>query len=183
MIENIIGKRYADALSGSIGDNAQLPEALKGLRGFCDAFRAEPRLERFFTNPAIPDAGKTGMVRELGERLKLHKDVLSLLLMLVERKKIEYADHIAEHFEKLADKRLGQARASVVAAHPLSDKNIERLKSALKNITGKDVLIETSVDETLIGGVVLRLGDLVADATVKNRLATLKRFIEKEEVA
>lgn len=183
MIENIIGKRYADALSGSIENSAQLSEALKGLQAFCDAFRVEPQLGHFFANPGIPQASKIGMVRELGERLKLHADVLSLLVMLVERKKIEYAGNIAECFEGLADKRLAQIRASVISAHPLSDENIARLKSALKSITGKDVLIETSVDEILIGGVVLRLGDLVADATIKNRLATLKRFIEKEEVA
>jgi F-type H+-transporting ATPase subunit delta len=70
----------------------------------------------------------------------------------------------------------------VISAHPLSSDNIEKLKSGLNRILGKTILIETSIDESLIGGIQLQIGDQVADATIKNKLAILKRIIEKEEV-
>ena len=57
------------------------------------------------------------------------------------------------------------------------------MKTGLNRILGKTILIETSEDQTLIGGIQLQVGDQVADATIKNRLAILKRTIEKEEVA
>ena len=53
----------------------------------------------------------------------------------------------------------------------------------MSNNFGKTVLIDTHVDESLIGGVQLKIGDQVADATIKNRLTLLKQKLEKEEVA
>ena len=64
-----------------------------------------------------------------------------------------------------------------------NDDFIEKLKNGLNRILGKTVLIETSEDQRLIGGIQLQVGDQVVDATIKNRLAILKRTIEKEEVA
>ena len=89
----------------------------------------------------------------------------------------------ADYFETVVDERLNQVRVNVISAHPLTSENIEKLKIGLNRILGKTVLIETSEDQTLIGGIQLQVGDQVADATIKNRLAILKRTIEKEEVA
>jgi F-type H+-transporting ATPase subunit delta len=65
----------------------------------------------------------------------------------------------------------------------LTNENIDRLKAALNEILGKTILIDTEVDESLIGGIMLRIGDQVTDDTIRNRLDMLKRTIEKEEVA
>lgn len=183
MIENIIGKRYANALSAGLEDHSQLRQALQGIESIGEAFKTEPRLARFFSHPGIPDENKMGMVNELCDKLSAGVEIRKLLTLLVERRKILFLPNIVEHFEAVVDKRLEQVRAAVVSAHPLSEQNIERLKSSLKRITGKEVLIETTLDESLIAGVVIRVGSLVADATVKNRLAALKHYIEKEEVA
>ena len=94
-----------------------------------------------------------------------------------------FLKNIADYFESFVDQRLNQIRVSVTSAHPLTGENIERLKTGLNRIFGKTVLIETIEDHTLIAGIQLQVGAQVADATIKNRLALLKRTIEKEEVA
>jgi F-type H+-transporting ATPase subunit delta len=94
-----------------------------------------------------------------------------------------FLKNIADYFESFVDQRLNQIRVSVTSAHPLTGENIERLKTGLNRILGKTVLIETTEDQTLIAGIQLQVGDQVVDATIKNRLALLKRTIEKEEVA
>ena len=71
----------------------------------------------------------------------------------------------------------------VTSAHSLTDANIDRLKIALNKILEKTILIDTEVDESLIGGVILRIGDQVADDTIRNRLRILNQTIEKEELA
>ena len=183
MIENLIGKRYADALSSSIKEDSLLNPTLASLKGFQGAFEAQPQLSRFFAHPSIPLEKKNSMVNALAQKLNVGNAVLSLLLILSERKKILYVGNIAEYFEKIVDRRLNQVRASVQSANPLTSQNIERLRSALSKILGKNVLIDTEVDESLIGGIQLRVGDQVADATIKNRLAMLKQKLAKEEVA
>ena len=183
MIENVISKRYAKALSGSIADESALRSALGNLKDFGDAFEADRQLERFFSHPGISEDKKNALVSKLCDRLKAENAVRNLLGILVQRRKILFLKNIADYFESVVDERLNQVRVNVMSAHPLTGENIEKLKAGLNRILGKTVLIETSEDQTLIGGIQLQVGDQVADATIKNRLAILKRTIEKEEVA
>ncbi|MFQ5444998.1 MAG: ATP synthase F1 subunit delta [Nitrospinales bacterium] len=183
MLENIIGKRYSEALAKTFTDDAMLAPALDHLNTLSQAFITNKQLAVFFANPSIPIENKKSMVESLCGRIKVGKEIRNLLLMLTERKKIQFLQNITEYFEKVSDERLSQARAKVISAYPLSKKNIEKLKTSLNNITGKNVLIDAEVDESLIGGVVLRMDSLVVDATIRNRLKLLKRSIEKEEVA
>jgi len=183
MIENLIGKRYAEALADSIEDDSLLSPVLENLQVFQSAFEGQSQLAGFFANPAIPLEKKNSLVGVLCDRLKVEQRVRNLMLILSERKKILFLRYIAEDFEKIVDRRLNQVRVSVCSADKLTKDNIERLRSALSDNSGKTVLIDTHVDESLIGGVQLQIGDQVADATIKNRLTLLKQKLEKEEVA
>ena len=183
MIENVISKRYAKALSGSIADEDSLKRALGNLKDFGDAFETDSQLERFFSPPGISEEKKNKLVTQICDRLEADNVVRNLLALLIQRRKILFLKNIADYFESVVDQRLNQIRVSVISAHPLTEENIEKLKVGLNRILGKTILIETSEDQTLIGGIQLQVGDQVADATIKNRLAILKRTIEKEEVA
>jgi len=183
MIENLIGKRYAEALAGSINEDSLLNPVLENLQAFKSALNTQDQLVRFFSQPSIPLEKKSSMVRDLCDRLKVEQVVCNLVILLSERKKILFLENIAEYFEKIVDRRLNQIRVSVRSAQALSNANIEKLRSGLTGILGKTVLIDVHVDESLIGGVQLKIGDQVADATVKNRLTLLKQKLEKEEDA
>ena len=183
MIENLIGKRYAEALSSSVKEDALLNPVLENLQACTNIFESQDQLVRFFSQPSIPLEKKNNMVRELCDRLNVEQVVCNLMVMLSERKKILFLGNIAEYFEKIVDRRLNQVRVSVRSAQPLSNANIERLRSSLTKILGKTVLIDVHVNESLIGGIQLKIGDQVADATIKNRLTILKQKLEKEEVA
>jgi len=182
MIENQIGKRFADALSGAVTDDKRLQTALENLRWFQDAFDAEPNLGRFFIHPGFSQDKKADLVKEMCDRVKALDEVRNLLKLLVERNKMMYLKNITEFFENAVDQRLKQVRVNVVSAYPLSDAQQKKLKSTLERILGKSAILEASVDESLIGGMRLNVGSLVADSTIKNSLALLKRSIEQEEV-
>lgn len=183
MIENLIGKRYAEALSDSISESSGLNSALENLRDFTSALDSDTELSPFFAHPSIPGDKKIAMVRDICERLSVEANVRNLLLTLTERKKILYLRNITEYFEKVVDNRLNNVRVQVTSASELNLASVERLTSSLSRILGKTVLLTQDVEPSLLAGVVLRIGDLVVDASVKNRLALLKRTIEKEEVA
>jgi len=115
--------------------------------------------------------------------MNMQPEIKNLLTMLVERRKVLRLKNILEFFQVTVDQRLGRVRAQISSANELGNKQVKNLTESLEKITGKDVLVETVIDESLIGGIVLRMGSMVADASVKNRLATMKRYIQKEEVA
>lgn len=182
MIENVIGKRFAEALSDSITDETRLKSALENLGDFDRAFQTDPQLSRFFLNPSIPEENKEALAGELCEKYGVEKEVGKLINMLVKRKKMIYLENIHQYFEHAVDRRLNQARVHITSAFPLSKANIENLKSSLSRVLEKNILIDSKVDESLIGGIKLNVGGLVADATIKNSLALLKKAIENEEV-
>ena len=183
MLENQIGKRYAEALSGSISDDGALEKALENLKSFNEALSLEPELARFFEHPSISSDKKKNVVQEICSKLGVEESVSNMMTLLNERGKILFLGKIVEYFENVVDRRLNRTRVQVTSAHPLTSANTDRLKAALNKILGKTILIDTEVDESLIGGIMLRIGDQVADDTIRNRLEILKRTIEKEEVA
>ena len=182
MLENAIGKRYADALSKSIEDTGKLDGVLASLQSFCTAFETEPDLVKFFAHPGIPQESKKQMVQKICDKLKAGDAVRNMVLVLAERKKILFLRSISNYFEKAADERLNQVRVTVSATRELAKGQVNRLRDALGRILNKKIIIETRVDNSLIGGVSLQVGDTVADASLRNRLSTLKQAIEKEEV-
>lgn len=182
MLRNAIGKRYADALSKSITDVRNLDGVLWSLQGFCSAFETQPDLVRFFAHPGISQENKTQMVQKLCDQLKAGDAVRSMILLLTERKKVLFLRSIANYFEKVSDERLNQVRVTVSATRELANDQVNHLRDALGRILNKRIIIETRVDNALIGGVTLQVGDTVADASIRNRLSILKQAIEKEEV-
>ncbi|MGP0629421.1 ATP synthase F1 subunit delta [Nitrospina sp. 32_T5] len=182
MIENQIGKRFSEALSASIEDNAKLQEALDNLCDLDDAIQSDPALPKFFLHPAIPDDKKLAFVMSLCDNIPAGKEVRKVAEMLVQRNKMVYLKNIREYFEKTVADRLNQVRVKIVAAHPVSEEQLNKLKSSLDRALGKSAVIDSQVDESLLGGIRVSIGSWVADATIKNRLALLRRSIEKEEV-
>lgn len=163
-------------------DDKRLQTALENLRWFQDAFETEPNLGRFFINPGFSHDKKSALVKDMCDRVDALDEVRNLLKLLVDRNKMMFLENITEFFEHAVDQRLNQARVNVVSAYPLSGAQQKKLKSTMEKILGKSAILEASVDESLIGGMRLNVGSLVADATVKNGLALLKRSIEQEEV-
>jgi F-type H+-transporting ATPase subunit delta len=183
MLENQVGNRYAAALSGNISDAGELEKALESLKAFNEAVKSENELVRFFEHPSISTEKKKNVVQEICSRLSVEEKVSNMLALVNDRGRILYLEKIVEYFEQVVDRRLNRIRVYVTSAHPLTVENMDRLKAALNKILEKTILIDTEVDESLIGGIMLRIGDQVADDTIRNRLEILKRMIEKEEVA
>ena len=174
MIENQIGKRFAEALSDSIADDDRVEEARDNLRQFCNAMEQDSQLGRFFLHPSIPEENKAALVKEFCEKISALEEVRNLMRMLVERQKMCFVKNVSAYFDEVVARRLNQAR--------VQEDHIKKLKTMLDRVLGKSALLETRVDESLLGGLKLSVGSLVADASIKNALALLKQSIEKEEV-
>jgi len=181
MIENQIGKRFAQALSDAIGDNGGLTPALDTLNAFRDAFEDDPSLSRFFLHPSYSEEKKQALVEELCGRFKAPDPVRKLMQMLVHRQKMPFVKNIANYFQEFVDHRLNQVRVKVLSAFPIGEAELNKLKTSLDRQLNKTAILETSVDEKAIGGIRLVVGSRVADATVQNRLAQLKHAIRNEE--
>ena len=116
------------------------------------------------------------IVKLLSEQLVgINPLALNLVYLLIARGKLNIVGEIADEYQRLLDSYRGIEQAEVITAVPLDDEDKLSLAERLGVIVGKKVLIKSTVDSTLIGGVVARIGGKLLDGSTRSRLEALKK--------
>lgn len=136
---------------------------------------------RIVENPAIPlqerlrgvravlaDAALATTVRPVGDRLA------NLAGLLVERRRVHQLPAIAREYRRLLDRHRGRIAAVVTSAAPLSDAETAAVRARVESMTDAEVSLRSDVDPALIGGLTVRVGDRLLDASVRGRLERLR---------
>jgi F-type H+-transporting ATPase subunit delta len=130
-------------------------------------------LRRLLEHPAIPFARKEKVMRQVVEK-DVSPEALSLVLLMVRRGRPGAIGRMIEHFGELLRRERGIVLAEVRTALPLGDEQRKSLEDRLAEITGDRVEMNEVVDEALIGGIAVRIGDRLYDASVRSRLERLR---------
>jgi F-type H+-transporting ATPase subunit delta len=93
--------------------------------------------------------------------------------VLADNRRLRELGAIIANFRALAARHRGETTAEVVSAHPLSDDQVDALKQQLRTRIGRDVNVDLSVDPSLLGGLVVKIGSQMIDSSIKTRLNTL----------
>ena len=166
--------RYARALFEVARKEADLTLVQSDLNGVVAAAAEHPELKRVLGNRELPDAARRNIVAAVGERLGVSAPVMKLLALLADRRRLELLPEIAAAYtERLLDHQ-NVLQAEVTAAVPLSPEATERLAASLRSATGKQVTMRVSVDPSLLGGVVARVGSTVYDGSVRTQLKKMR---------
>jgi F-type H+-transporting ATPase subunit delta len=175
MIQNTAAKRYAEAaylIAREDGTEAQWLQGLTALAALAASEEAQAVLE----NARIPPSRKWQLVeRVLGDADPLVKNLARLLLR---RNKLRLAPEIKEAFQQLVDEARGVHHARVTTAVPLDPDDLRAVRQRLAEITGGEVVVETEVDESILGGLIVRIGDRLIDGSARTRLQALKRRLQ-----
>jgi F-type H+-transporting ATPase subunit delta len=175
-----IPRRYARALL-AIGVDSRLYEKLGAELDSFVALLDHEDLKTALTNPSVPHSQRKAVVEQLIARLSPTATVRAFLLLLVDRNRIEILPDIAREYQALADAHVGRVRAEVTSAEPLAGENVTRLKRALEQKTGKQVILEQRTDPELIAGMVTRVGTIIYDGSIRTRLEQLRRALLEHE--
>ena len=176
MTNRTAAARYARALL-----DVAVKEGQADLRGiesqlaaFADLFTAHPALAKVLLNPAVPAPRKKAAVAEVVARAKPAPVLGKLLVLLAERDRLVLLpDLLASYRERLLD-HLKIVRAEVTTAVPLASDRAKAVEQSLAALTGRTVTLATSVDPSIIGGVVARIGSTVYDGSVARQLERMK---------
>src|SRR5512136_850521 len=163
MISSAIARRYAKALFSLADEQGRIEQWSDALQGLRDAIATLPELADLLASPQTDRDRLRSVAAALAAALSLPEEVGNLLLLLADRNRLSGADAVAAHFRDLADAKLGRVRARVTSAVPLSADEAKRIAAALARVTTGQVLLETTVDPALLGGVVAQVGSMVYD--------------------
>jgi F-type H+-transporting ATPase subunit delta len=166
-----LARPYAKAAFEFANENGAL-DAWSGALGFLAQVVANPSVERMIEDPAVSDGELLKMFDAVaGDKLSEHST--NFLRLLIENGRLNTLPDVAALFEIMKAEAEGAVDVDVTSVEPVSDDYKQRLTESLKRKLGRDVRLHFSIDESLIGGALIRAGDLVIDGTVRGRLQQL----------
>ena len=140
------------------------------------AVTGDPELAKLLADPRVPADRVTGLVLEVlveagGDGLSA--TMANFVRVLGEGRRLGAGPEIARLFEEERRRRAGRSAVEIVSAYALEPGHVTMLGDAIGRRLGRELNVGTSVDESLIGGVVIRIGDSVIDASLAGRLREL----------
>jgi F-type H+-transporting ATPase subunit delta len=172
-----IARVYADALFGAAKDKGKLDLVHEQLGEFVDALGDSREMQLFLFSPYFSSIEKKGGLRKAVERAE--PELINFLELLIEKHRIPVIFRIRRNFDALwakENKRLGVTVTSAVELDPEVTKSIG---DQIEKRTGQTVELQSRVDEDVLGGVVLQVGNMVLDASVRNRLEKLRKSVAR----
>jgi len=180
---NIAARRYAQALF-SLGKKSGLPE-LEGYAESLGALRSalaeSPDLVRVFKNPIFTHEEKKKVIEKLAAKLKLTGTIVNFCRLLADKNRLRELEDICDTFNRLLDAEKGVLRGTLLTAVPLNEEKQAAVVRQLKEKTEHTLVLEFGVSPEILGGVVLKVGDQVMDASLRAQLSILKDTIKKGE--
>ncbi len=169
----LVARVYAETLLRFAEREGALDQAMEGLSALDTAIATDREFARFLEAPQITADDKRSLLWSVFEG-RLHPVMLRFLDLVVAKRREPLLPEIAAAWREILDRRANRQGATVTTAVPADPALLVRLRAALEKATGKTISLEERVDPRLLGGVVVRTGDLVMDASLKTRLATLR---------
>jgi F-type H+-transporting ATPase subunit delta len=166
MRDSVIARRYSRALYKLSFARGKEAEVLEDLAAFAKLFAERAEMREFLANPGIPNEAKGKLI----DGTTAEDATADFLKFLIDKGRLVLLPAIYEDYLRTYRRDAGIVAAEVATAVPLADDLRERLAAALARLTGKRVEIEAVVDEAVVGGLKLTVGDRVIDGTLASRL-------------
>jgi F-type H+-transporting ATPase subunit delta len=170
MRDSVIARRYSRAVYKLSFAQGKVAEVLDDLAAFAALFAERADVRDLLANPGIPRKAKGKIIEELTA-----EDITAdFIKFLIDKGRLTFLPVIYEDFLRIYRRDAGILAAEVTSAVPLADDLRERLSAALTRLTGKRVEIGNVVDEAVVGGLKLTVGDHVIDGTLASRLEKVR---------
>jgi len=166
--------RYARALFDVALKESDPVQIERDVASFAGLMSQNADLQRALTNPAIPASAKHQIADTLAARLNMAKPAHKLLLLLADRDRLGVLPDLLEVYRERLREHQQVVRAEVTTAAPLSPERVAQLQKKLADITGRKVEMTTTVDPSIIAGMVTRIGGTVYDGSIATQLAKMR---------
>jgi F-type H+-transporting ATPase subunit delta len=172
-IQASLSGRYATALFELARDNASIDKVEASLSTVKQALAASSDFTALTSSPLIARRDAAKGMSAVASSLKLDSLTTNFLGVLAQNRRLAKLPAIIRDFRALAAGHRGETTAEVVSAHPLSSDQVEALKAQLRQRVGRNVNVDLSVDPSLLGGLVVKIGSQMIDSSIRTRLNSL----------
>jgi F-type H+-transporting ATPase subunit delta len=172
--ERRVARVYAEALLNVADQRGQAEEIGRELQALVtDVYAKAPDVEATLASPAVKRSAKVPVL-EHAFKNNVSDLLFNFLMVLNSKDRLTLVRHVAAAYRGLVDERAKRVRVSVRTAVPLADGQAEQLKQTIAQATGLDPVLNIKVDEDLLGGMIVQVGDHVFDSSVRTRIDAIR---------
>ena len=175
-------RRYSKALFNLARERNELDEIDASLAVVTQTASASPELMTVLHHPLITRERKKEVLAQVFSG-QIQPDVQNFLFLLVERDRASIIPNVAQEFARLVDEYRMVTDAEVVSAVPLSEEQQNAVVQRLQASTGYTIRLQTRVDENILGGLVIRVGDKLMDGSVATQLQKMREQLKQIKVS
>jgi F-type H+-transporting ATPase subunit delta len=172
-IQSSLAGRYATALFELARDERQLESVGTSLAALREAMRDSADLRELTTSPLIGRDQSVQAVKAVAASMALDPITSNFLGVMAQNRRLGQLGNVIRFFNLLAAAHRGETTAEVTSAHPLDDGQVAALKQNLRARVGRDVAVDLTVDPTILGGLVVKIGSQMIDGSIRTKLNTL----------
>jgi F-type H+-transporting ATPase subunit delta len=172
MYGSVVAERYASALF-EVSKRRGIQDEIDAHLGLASGLFDDTTFRKLLGSPKIRIDAKMDILKR-GLEGVVNPLVLTLFELLLDRKRVDYLPEISASYTRSLEESKHIGRAEVRTAVPLDAEVEKKLTEALEAITEKKILLEKVVDNSLIGGVLVRMGDRLLDSTISTRLRDMR---------
>jgi len=180
LISSDLAKRYARAFFDIAVEEGKIEDYGRELLSFSSMVVQNKALQEFLANPIFELKAKKTVIEELLGRMTMSDRTANFLRLLVDKQRIGMLGEVENAYRELMDKTLKKVRVSVRTAYPLTAELEQALRQRVADMTGKEVEMTVEDDTSLIGGLVVRVGDTLYDGSIKAQLGNIRKLLGEE---
>lgn len=175
-MKSVIFKKYARALAAAGTELKIFEKLLSELERAGAEIALNPAVKIYLHDSRVGSADQRTLL-EKAFSPALSASAVNFLLILIKDKNIDFLESVLDEARRLKREQENAIQAEIITAEPLSAKLKQRTVKVLSQKTGKDVIIENSTDKNIIGGMIVRMGDLLIDASLRGKIKRLRNKI------
>lgn len=173
---NQLDRRYALAIYQVAEEKAKVQEMLSELEQVVTLIKSSEELQNIIKHPQINTVHKKEIFTKVFKG-KLSDELVSFLMLLIEKGRISEIEQILLVAKEIHLEKNNTVIANVTTVVPMDEAQIEKLKEKLSKKYNKKIVIQTEIDKTILGGLYIKVGDDVIDATLKLKLEEMKKLM------
>lgn len=173
----LVSKRYALALFETGLELDKVDQFKEEINAVSNVLIEENDFKKVLNHPKVSKDEKKEILNHVFGG-KVSEEILNFLYVIVDKRREMYIEEISEYFDFLYNEEKNIALATVVTAIPMDESTQNRLKEKLSKELNKNVVLKNLVDESIIGGAILKIDNKIIDGTVKGQLESIEKNLK-----
>ena len=174
-----VATRYAKAIFDLVLESNEVSELANNVESLSEALGNSQELRDLIASPLYTRDDQKAAIVAIGIKMKLLANLTNTLALMASKRRLFVMDSFLRQLKFLVAEHKGEITADVVSAKSFTQGQSDKLAKAIKERVGKEVKINASVDESIIGGIVIKVGSKMIDTSIRSKLNSLQTVMKE----